>query len=209
MRLQLLSVTYFELEGRFLWGQLQISMDAILNCNPEDLEDYYTVLGCDELSTTEQILTEFKSRALECHPDKHPENPKAVEEFQKLQQAKETLANEESRTRYDYWRRSKITIPFQQWEALSDSVKMSMHWAVRTKKEPMLEPLNTDSAVSTGYKIESQAQEETKKQEAEEPQSPKSPDSPRIYDASYWHLRFRWSADTPSELLRKFRNYEI
>uniref|UniRef100_H3AG09 DnaJ homolog subfamily C member 12 n=1 Tax=Latimeria chalumnae TaxID=7897 RepID=H3AG09_LATCH len=202
-------------------------MDAILNCNPEDLEDYYTVLGCDELSTTEQILTEFKSRALECHPDKHPENPKAVEEFQKLQQAKETLANEESRTRYDYWRRSKITIPFQQWEALSDSVKMSMHWAVRTKKEPMLEPLNTDSAVSTGYKIESQAQEETKKQEAEEPQSPKSPDSPNwprniqkgtilqkkkftgIYDASYWHLRFRWSADTPSELLRKFRNYEI
>lgn len=46
-----------------------------------------------------------------------------VENFQKLQQAKEILTNEESRARYDYWRRSKITIPFQQWEALSNSVK--------------------------------------------------------------------------------------
>ncbi|XP_050194655.1 dnaJ homolog subfamily C member 12 isoform X2 [Myiozetetes cayanensis] len=98
-------------------------MDAILNCSVEDLEDYYNLLGCDELSTVEQILAEYKIKALECHPDKHPGNPKAVESFQKLQQAKEVLTNEESRARYDYWRRSKITIPFQQWEALSSSVK--------------------------------------------------------------------------------------
>ncbi|XP_009576696.1 PREDICTED: dnaJ homolog subfamily C member 12-like, partial [Fulmarus glacialis] len=52
-------------------------MDAILNCRPDDLEDYYNLLGCDELSTVEQILAEFKIKALECHPDKHPGNPKA------------------------------------------------------------------------------------------------------------------------------------
>lgn len=28
-----------------------VAMDAILNCNPEDLEDYYNLLGCDELAT--------------------------------------------------------------------------------------------------------------------------------------------------------------
>ncbi|XP_025898452.1 dnaJ homolog subfamily C member 12 isoform X1 [Nothoprocta perdicaria] len=98
-------------------------MDTVLNCSPGDLEDYYNLLGCDELSTVEQILAEFKIKALECHPDKHPGDPKAVESFQKLQQAKEILANEESRAHYDYWRRSKIAIPFQQWEALSNSVK--------------------------------------------------------------------------------------
>uniref|UniRef100_A0A673FPS8 DnaJ homolog subfamily C member 12-like n=1 Tax=Sinocyclocheilus rhinocerous TaxID=307959 RepID=A0A673FPS8_9TELE len=53
-------------------------MEAILSCRREDLEDYYGLLGCDELSTTEQIVNEFKVRALACHPDKHPENPKAV-----------------------------------------------------------------------------------------------------------------------------------
>lgn len=28
-----------------------VPMDAILSCKPEDLEDYYNLLGCDELST--------------------------------------------------------------------------------------------------------------------------------------------------------------
>ncbi|XP_010603802.1 dnaJ homolog subfamily C member 12 isoform X6 [Fukomys damarensis] len=114
-------------------------MDAILNYRLDDSEDYYTLLGCDELSSVEQILAEFKIRALECHPDKHPENSKAVEAFQKLQKAKETLTNEESRARYDHWRRSQISVPFLQWEALTDSVKTSMHWAVRGKKDLMLE----------------------------------------------------------------------
>ncbi|XP_049501067.1 dnaJ homolog subfamily C member 12 isoform X1 [Panthera uncia] len=114
-------------------------MDAILNYRSEDTEDYYMLLGCDELSSVEQILAEFKARALECHPDKHPENSKAVETFQKLQKAKEILTNTESRARYDHWRRSQMSMPFQQWEALSDSVKTSMHWAVRGKKDLMLE----------------------------------------------------------------------
>ncbi|XP_039552193.1 dnaJ homolog subfamily C member 12 isoform X2 [Passer montanus] len=100
-----------------------VPMDAILNCKPEDLEDYYNLLGCDELSTVEQILAEYKIKALECHPDKHPGNPKAVEDFQRLQQAKETLTNAESRARYDHWRRSRVAVPFQQWAALGGSVR--------------------------------------------------------------------------------------
>ncbi|KAG8552289.1 hypothetical protein GDO81_004470 [Engystomops pustulosus] len=122
-------------------------MESILNSIEEAVgEDYYALLGCDELSTVEQIITEYKVRALECHPDKHPGNQKAVEEFQKLQQAKDTLTNEESRAHYDHWRRSKIMIPFPQWEALSDSVKMSMHWAVKNKKEAMLEAPDKSSS---------------------------------------------------------------
>uniref|UniRef100_A0A8C1RKR0 DnaJ homolog subfamily C member 12 n=1 Tax=Cyprinus carpio TaxID=7962 RepID=A0A8C1RKR0_CYPCA len=114
-------------------------MEAILNRRKQDLEDYYGLLGCDELSSTEQIVSEFKVRALACHPDKHPENPKAVEEFQKLQEAKEVLTDEKKRKNYDLWLRSRIAIPFSEWRALSDSVKTSMHWAARSKKEPMLE----------------------------------------------------------------------
>uniref|UniRef100_A0A6J0UYS9 DnaJ homolog subfamily C member 12 n=1 Tax=Pogona vitticeps TaxID=103695 RepID=A0A6J0UYS9_9SAUR len=196
-------------------------MDAILNCRPEDMEDYYSLLGCDELSTVEQIVSEFKVRARQCHPDKDPAGPQAVENFQKLQQAKEILTNEDSRARYDYWRRSKITIPFQQWEALSDSIKTSMHWAVRDKKEPMLEApdvnLNDQVADNCCQKDENsqgKSPSERKVLGGFEPSeemllSSKSPDSPRYSDLNCWHLRFRWSGDTPSELLRKFRNYEI
>ncbi|XP_068404958.1 dnaJ homolog subfamily C member 12 [Eschrichtius robustus] len=198
-------------------------MDAILNYRLEDTEDYYTLLGCDELSSAEQILAEFKVRALECHPDKHPENSKAVETFQKLQKAKEILTNEASRARYDHWRRSQISMPFQQWEALSDAVKTSMHWAVRGKKDLMLE----ESDQTHTDKIENEERNEqkeikneefgptTEKTEQKESKSmeksfsSQNPDSPGFSDVNCWHLRFRWSGDAPSELLRKFRNYEI
>ncbi|XP_039591022.1 dnaJ homolog subfamily C member 12 [Polypterus senegalus] len=192
-------------------------MDAILNCQSKDLEDYYALLGCDELSSSEQILTEFKARALERHPDKQPGNPQAVEEFQKLQKAKDVLLNEDSRSRYDYWRRCQIAIPFQEWEALSDSVKTSMHWAVKSKKEPMLEAPEEQHNYSCHVSTEESKGCNSKSEQIDTPdseiladnQKADSPHSPSSPNENYWHLRFRWSADTPSELLRKFRNYEI
>lgn len=190
-----------------------------MNYSPTDTEDYYTLLGCDELSSVEQILAEFKARALECHPDKHPENTQAVETFQKLQKAKEVLTNKESRARYDQWRRSQVSMPFQQWEALSDSVKTSMHWAVRGKKDLMLEDSDQTHTSKAGNEDGSE-QRQVKSEdlgtstEKTEPTESKfleksNPDSPGFSDVNGQHLRFRWSGDAPSELLRKFRNYEI
>ncbi|XP_072533539.1 dnaJ homolog subfamily C member 12 isoform X2 [Salminus brasiliensis] len=154
-------------------------MEAILNCKAEDLEDYYGLLGCDELSTAEQILTEFKVRALACHPDKNPENPAAVEEFQKLQEAKDVLTDETKRKSYDFWLRSRITLPFKEWQALRDSVRTSVHWAVRTKKEPMLDAAKDTSADSTENQAsQSECQDSLKGK-------PSGDD--------YWHNKFRWT----------------
>uniref|UniRef100_A0AAY4DX99 J domain-containing protein n=2 Tax=Denticeps clupeoides TaxID=299321 RepID=A0AAY4DX99_9TELE len=173
-------------------------MESVLNCTSEDMEDYYGLLGCDELSSTEQILNEYKIRALACHPDKHPENPKAVEDFQKLQEAKEVLTNESSRKNYDFWLRSSITVPFRDWQALNWSVRTSMHWAVRPKKEPMLEA-PTETCPTPGEEEPLPAEPEGPEYDTETPLTP----------SDYWHLRFRWSAEAPSSLLQKFRNYEI
>uniref|UniRef100_A0A8C1AXN4 DnaJ (Hsp40) homolog, subfamily C, member 12 n=1 Tax=Cyprinus carpio carpio TaxID=630221 RepID=A0A8C1AXN4_CYPCA len=138
---------------------------------------------------TEQIVSEFKVRALACHPDKHPENPKAVEEFQKLQEAKEVLTDEKKRKNYDLWLRSRIAIPFSEWRALSDSVKTSMHWAARSKKEPMLEAAKDPDLAD----VHEENLSEEKPSES--------------YD--HWHHRFRWAGEAPTGLLQKFRNYEI
>uniref|UniRef100_A0A3P9IHR2 DnaJ (Hsp40) homolog, subfamily C, member 12 n=1 Tax=Oryzias latipes TaxID=8090 RepID=A0A3P9IHR2_ORYLA len=164
------------------------SMDSLLRSKPEDREDFYGVLGCDELSSTEQILNEYRIRALASHPDKHLDDPHAVADFQKLQEAKEVLCDEDKRKSYDLWRRSGVTIPFRDWQALSDSVRTSLHWAVRTKKEPMLE-----------------AAGEPKTSGAEERETHEAGSS----SSDHCHQRFRWAADSPSRLLQKFRNYEI
>uniref|UniRef100_A0A8C5WBE0 J domain-containing protein n=1 Tax=Leptobrachium leishanense TaxID=445787 RepID=A0A8C5WBE0_9ANUR len=163
-----------------------------------------------EKKKVEQILAEYKVRALECHPDKQPGNLKAVETFQKLQQAKETLTNEASRAQYDYWRRSKIMIPYNQWEALQDCLKMSMHWAVKEQKEPMLEAPQTEPNMESeemGSEIIYECDIPMKITDNIDLLSPKSPEGGP--DMVRGLLHFRWSADTPSDLLRKFRNYEI
>uniref|UniRef100_A0A8C4Z6U6 DnaJ (Hsp40) homolog, subfamily C, member 12 n=1 Tax=Gadus morhua TaxID=8049 RepID=A0A8C4Z6U6_GADMO len=191
-------------------------MEAVLNSKREDFEDYYGLLGCDELSSTEQISNEYKIRALTCHPDKQPENPKAVADFQKLQEAKEVLCDESKRKNYDLWTRSGVTISFHDWQALKDSVKTSMHWAVRAKKEPMLEEAKSEFAMN------SQAEEIPVEQNASEEDShePVSSFGKCTYIMSYVpahnclssacvHHRFRWASDSPSTLLQKFRNYEI
>ncbi|KAM3606912.1 uncharacterized protein V6R79_025375 [Siganus canaliculatus] len=174
-------------------------MEGFLKCKPEDLEDYYGLLGCDELSSTEQIVNEYKIRALACHPDKHLENPSAVADFQKLQEAKEVLCNETKRKNYDLWKRSGVTMSFHDWQALNDSVKTSMHWAVRNKKEPMLEASTAEEPAAS--------QAESLQAEQEAPENPSHDDMPS--SSEYCHRRFRWAADSPSVLLQRFRNYEI
>ncbi|XP_056902613.1 dnaJ homolog subfamily C member 12 isoform X2 [Takifugu flavidus] len=148
---------------------------------------------------TEQILNEYKIRALACHPDKHLDNPTAVADFQKLQEAKDILCNEAKRKNYDLWKRSGVTIPFHDWQALNDSVKTSMHWAVRVKKEPMLEASKVEPA-ATSQADHLNAGQEAPKVSSHEAASPSS---------DYCHRRFRWASESPSTLLQRFRNYEI
>ncbi|XP_060781316.1 dnaJ homolog subfamily C member 12 isoform X2 [Neoarius graeffei] len=167
----------------------------MINCKMEDLEDYYGLIGCDELSTTEQIMAEYKVRALSCHPDKHPENPEAVQDFQKLQQAKDILIDETKRRKYDYWLRSGITVPFSEWQALSDTVKISMHWALKSKKEPMLKAAKDAPEFQAG-------QSET--------QVPiEGISSDEECSGGYWLHKFRCTSDAPSGLLKRFRSYQI
>ncbi|XP_065845729.1 dnaJ homolog subfamily C member 12-like [Oscarella lobularis] len=112
-------------------------LDAIVRrANVEKEEDLYGVLGCDELSSTEQINAEFKARALLCHPDKSDE-PDAVKTFMRLQNARDVLSDPEKRKKYDLWRRSGLDVPFSAW--LEGRMERSMHWAYEPKKKRTIE----------------------------------------------------------------------
>ena len=69
-----------------------MNVNTILDYQKDPNEDYYKLLGCDRLSSPEQIQTEFKVRAKECHPDKQKNitesNP---ERFQVLLKVKSDL----------------------------------------------------------------------------------------------------------------------
>jgi len=62
--------------------------------------DYYKVLGIDRNATESQIKAAFRKLAFKYHPDRNHE-PRAEENFKKINEAHETLSNPEKRDTYD------------------------------------------------------------------------------------------------------------
>ncbi|XP_063445299.1 dnaJ homolog subfamily C member 12-like [Mytilus trossulus] len=157
-------------------------MEDIFNYEPDEEEDFYKILGCNEHSNTVQITTEYKARVLSCHPDKHPGDESKDKQFRLLQRAKDVLCDEEKRKRYDQWKNAGISMSFSQWCSLRDSVQTSMHWgSVKTK--PMIE---NDKPETTQHNF-------------------KKSDFDHVTISTHQD----WNRDEPSEMLRKFRNYQI
>ncbi|XP_065111306.1 dnaJ homolog subfamily C member 17 [Paramisgurnus dabryanus] len=63
--------------------------------------DLYALLGVESVATQKQIKKAYRQRALSCHPDKNPDNPKAAELFHQLSQALEVLTDAAARAAYD------------------------------------------------------------------------------------------------------------
>ena len=57
--------------------------ESILHYEKDPKEDYYGILGCDKSSSAEQIVSEFKVRAKQLHPDKS-DDPACEEKFKLL-----------------------------------------------------------------------------------------------------------------------------
>ena len=76
-------------------------MDAVFRSSDEEMEDYYAVLGCTELSSQEQIDAEYKLKAKECHPDRiidQEMKSKAEVTFMKLNKAHSTLKDPKNKS---------------------------------------------------------------------------------------------------------------
>ncbi|XP_041669340.1 dnaJ homolog subfamily C member 17 [Cheilinus undulatus] len=63
--------------------------------------DLYGLLGIESSATTKEIKKAYRQKALTCHPDKNPDNPKAVELFHQLSQALEVLTDAAAKAAYD------------------------------------------------------------------------------------------------------------
>lgn len=63
--------------------------------------DYYKILGVDKNIPQKDILSAYRKRAKQFHPDLHPNDPKAKAKFQALSEAFEVLNDPEKRAKYD------------------------------------------------------------------------------------------------------------
>ncbi|XP_065342643.1 J domain-containing protein-like [Cloeon dipterum] len=168
------------------------AIDQILNYEKNEKEDYYQILGCDESSSVEQITAEYKARALQLHPDKNDGDKESEARFQLLKEARDVLTDPEKKTLYDKWRGSGIAISFKQWMNMKDSVQQSMHWSIPKTKDRMLEEGSSTGGVAAV---------------AREDKRRASEGGPNIR----WGVKgsVPWKSESPSEVVSKFRNYEI
>ncbi|XP_078034917.1 dnaJ homolog subfamily C member 17 [Augochlora pura] len=70
-------------------------MDSLIDRN------LYDFIGVTNTATTKEIKKAYRKKALSCHPDKNPNNPKAAELFHDLSRALEILIDSSARAAYD------------------------------------------------------------------------------------------------------------
>lgn len=70
-------------------------------------QDLYSILEVAENATDKEIIRGYRKKALKCHPDKNPDNPKAAELFHELSKALEILTDTAARAAYDQTRKAK------------------------------------------------------------------------------------------------------
>ncbi|ROT65350.1 putative J domain-containing protein-like isoform X1 [Penaeus vannamei] len=120
--------------------------------------------------------------------------------------AKDTLCDPEQRVKYDKWLNSGLAISYEQWSGMPP-MTTTLHWATPNTKERMLEP-GTSQAATAG-------------QAGQGPPPTAKPGSRRASEQVSHILHGRtketvrvprpsevWERDT-SEVMKKFRNYEI
>nr|CAB3238856.1 dnaJ homolog subfamily C member 17 [Phallusia mammillata] len=69
--------------------------------------DLYKLLNINEDATQKQVKKAYRKKALECHPDKNPDNPKAAALFHQLSEALKILSDVGARAAYDHVRKAK------------------------------------------------------------------------------------------------------
>ncbi len=65
-------------------------------------KNYYEILGVDRKATQADIKSAYRKLVKQYHPDLHPDDKDAAAKFKEINEANETLSDEQKRAAYDY-----------------------------------------------------------------------------------------------------------
>lgn len=68
----------------------------------EQKKNYYEILGVDKKASQDEIKSAYRKLAMKYHPDRNQGNEEAAEKFKDINEANETLSDQQKRAAYDY-----------------------------------------------------------------------------------------------------------
>lgn len=112
-------------------------------------EDLYELLEIQPDSTLSDIKKAYRKKALQCHPDKNPDNPNAAKHFHQLTKILEVLSDAAARDAYDKVLKGKKEAALRHKELDSKRRKLKEDLEAREKNAAN----NFRTASSSGQKL--------------------------------------------------------
>ncbi|KAJ8680902.1 hypothetical protein QAD02_016689 [Eretmocerus hayati] len=95
--------------------------------------DLYKIIGVTTTASENEIKKAYRKKALSCHPDKNPDNPKATKLFLQLSKALEVLTDKPARAAYDKIVYPRIQAKFRAEELNSKPKKFKYYPEARVE----------------------------------------------------------------------------
>src|SRR4051812_39665557 len=90
----------------------------------------YSLLGCDRSASVEQIMSEYRVRVIEVHPDKVQTD--SSHQFHQLQYAKKVLTEPSTRRHYDLFLSmggsEAVGMSLEEWMDNKEKLQQVIHW---------------------------------------------------------------------------------
>ncbi|XP_030374562.1 dnaJ homolog subfamily C member 17-like [Scaptodrosophila lebanonensis] len=174
----------------------------------------YDLLGVSIEAEQTEIRKAYRKRALECHPDKNPDNPKAAERFHELSKALEILTDATARTAYDKVVKAKKAAELRTKQL--DSKRQKLKDELEQRERAALHKLQASTPYSTVRKSDeellqdqierlrregSKLLEEEQRTMREQLQRSFADRQPKTatFDSAQHRIKIRWKADKKDE----------
>ncbi|XP_047508490.1 dnaJ homolog subfamily C member 17 [Pieris napi] len=168
--------------------------------NIEDL-DLYSILDVKITATEAEIKKAYRKKALVCHPDKNPDDPKAAETFHELSRALEILIDKSARDAYDKVLRAKEAAKLRHQELDSKRQKLKEDLERREREAHSSNKVNLTDEQKLAAEIERLQREgsklllEEQKRVKEEIQRTLGRLNEPGWDSSLNRIKIKWNVD--------------
>ncbi|CAG9583246.1 unnamed protein product [Danaus chrysippus] len=163
--------------------------------------DLYAILDIQITATDSEIKKAYRKKALQCHPDKNPDNPKAAETFHELSHALEILTDKAARAAYDKVLKAKAAAKLRHQELdskrrkLKEDLERREREAAAGSKDNLTDEQKLAEEIKRLQREGSRLlQEEQQRMKEEIHKSMKNLSEP-VWDSSLNRIKISWKAE--------------